>query len=163
MGSIFGIWKGSSPVGQTGRDQVAAAYSIYGPRTLLVVAVPTQAAADAAGSSTCNGQHVDDQNQQQQCASTSGQDQQQQQQQQQPSQLFDVLEFALSEGKGWKLRQVYSKLGNSKNIAPANIKAAKDNAVYEQLVLQWISNGCKLRYSGGMVPDIHHIMAKVGC
>jgi hypothetical protein len=124
------------------------------------VAVPTQAAADAAGSSTCNGQHVDDQNQQQQCASTSGQDKQPQQQ---PSQLFDVLEFALSEGKGWKLRQVYSKLGNSKNIAPANIKAAKDNAVYEQLVLQWISNGCKLRYSGGMVPDIHHIMAKVGC
>jgi sedoheptulose-bisphosphatase len=151
VGSIFGIWKGSSPVGQTGRDQVAAAYSIYGPRTLLVVAVPSASAAGAAGScSTQNGQ----QQQQQQAGPTD--------QQQQPAQMFDVLEFALSEGKGWKLRQVFSKLGNSKNIAPANIKAAKDNAVYEQLVLKWISNGCKLRYSGGMVPDIHHIMAKVG-
>lgn len=154
VGSIFGIWKGSSPIGQTGRDQVAAAYSIYGPRTLLVVAVPS--AATAAGScSAQNGQQ--DAQQQQECAAHTGLDHHQQQ----PSQLFDVLEFALSEGKGWKLRQVFSKLGNSKNIAPANIKAAKDNAVYEQLVLKWISNGCKLRYSGGMVPDIHHIMAKV--
>jgi hypothetical protein len=154
VGSIFGIWKGSSPVGQTGRDQVAAAYSIYGPRTLLVVAVPSASAAGAAGS--CSTQNGQQQQQQQQAGPTD--------QQQQPAQMFDVLEFALSEGKGWKLRQVFSKLGNSKNIAPANIKAAKDNAVYEQLVLKWISNGCKLRYSGGMVPDIHHIMAKVrGC
>lgn len=25
----------------------------------------------------------------------------------------------------------------------------------------WISKGYKLRYSGGMVPDVHHILAKV--
>lgn len=108
VGSIFGIWQGSSPLGQTGRDQVAAAYSIYGPRTLLVVAIP---AAGAAGS--CAAQP----GQQQQQPQQQEQPQQQQQelqpaglrQQQQPSQLFDVLEFALcSEGKRWKLRQVRS-------------------------------------------------------
>jgi fructose-1,6-bisphosphatase len=159
VGSIFGIWPGSTPLGQTGRDQAAAAYSIYGPRTLLVIAVPTSSAAAAGGScSAANGQQQqqqqDQQPQQQQQQSCSGQ-------QQHPSQQFDVLEFALSEGKGWKLRHVYSKLGNVKNIAPANIKAAKDNAVYEKLVLQWISKGCKLRYSGGMVPDVHHLIQKV--
>lgn len=161
VGSIFGVWKGSSPLGQTGRDQVAAAYSIYGPRTLLVVAIPTAGAAGTCAAAQPGQQQPPQQQSQQQPQPPQAAGLQQQQPQ--PSQLFDVLEFALcSEGKRWKLRQVFSKLGNSKNIAPANIKAAKDNAVYEQLVLQWISNGCKLRYSGGMVPDIHHILAKGG-
>lgn len=40
VGSIFGVWRGASPLGQTGADQVAAAYSVYGPRTLLIVARP---------------------------------------------------------------------------------------------------------------------------
>jgi fructose-1,6-bisphosphatase len=158
VGSIFGIWPGSSPLGQTGRDQAAAAYSIYGPRTLLVVAVPTASAAGGGSCSAANGQQQQGQDQQDQQQEQSCS---RQQQQQHPSQQFDVLEFALSEGKGWKLRQVFSKLGNVKNIAPANIKAAKDNAVYEKLVLQWISKGCKLRYSGGMVPDVHHLIQKV--
>lgn len=149
---------------------MAAAYSIYGPRTLLVVAVPAQSAAAAAAragaaqtsSHSCalNGQQQP-QGPESECV-VQGQPEPQLQQQQDVAQRFDVLEFALSEGKGWKLRQVHSKLANCKNIAPANIKAAKDNAVYEQLLLKWISNGCKLRYSGGMVPDIHHILAKVG-
>lgn len=156
VGSIFGIWPGSTPLGQTGRHQAAAAYSIYGPRTLLVVAVPTAAAAAGGSCSALNGQQQQE-GQPLQQPSCSGQ-----QQQQHPSQQFDVLEFALSEGKGWKLRQVFNKLGNVKNIAPANIKAAKDNAVYEQLVLTWINKGCKLRYSGGMVPDVHHLIQKVG-
>jgi len=41
VGTILGIWKGSTPIGQTGRDQAAAAYAIYGPKTLLVIARPT--------------------------------------------------------------------------------------------------------------------------
>ncbi len=40
VGSIFGVWKGDKLLGQTGRSQVAAAYAVYGPRTLLVVARP---------------------------------------------------------------------------------------------------------------------------
>jgi hypothetical protein len=103
VGSIFGIWKGSSPLGQTGRDQAAAAYSVYGPRTLLVVAVPVAALSSE--------RHCPEQ-------------QQQQQQLEQPpvSESFDVLEFVLLQDGTWQLRQLHSKMGNRNNVAPANIK-----------------------------------------
>ena len=48
MGTILGCWAGSSAVGQTAGSQVAAAYSLYGPQTQLVVARPTGAAQDSA-------------------------------------------------------------------------------------------------------------------
>jgi hypothetical protein len=40
-------------------------------------------------------------------------------------------------------------------------RSAADNSAYRDLLNSWIVNGCKLRYSGGMVPDVHHILAKV--
>lgn len=36
VGSIFGIYEGSSLLGRTPRQQVAALYTLYGPRTILV-------------------------------------------------------------------------------------------------------------------------------
>ena len=42
VGSIFGIWPGKGLVGRKGREQVAAAVSLYGPRTLLCIALPDQ-------------------------------------------------------------------------------------------------------------------------
>lgn len=36
IGSIFGIYKGSKIIGRTPREQVAAVYVLYGPRTILV-------------------------------------------------------------------------------------------------------------------------------
>ena len=42
VGSIFGIWPGKKLVGRTGREQIAAAVSLYGPRTLLCIALPEQ-------------------------------------------------------------------------------------------------------------------------
>jgi fructose-1,6-bisphosphatase len=72
-----------------------------------------------------------------------------------------VLEFVLSD-KRWRLRRVHTKLGDKNNVAPANIRAAAGNEAYQQLLHAWITNGCKLRYSGGMVPDVHHMLAKVG-
>jgi hypothetical protein len=44
VGSIFGVWPGSSLVGRTGREQAAAAYAVYGPRTLFVLARPVAGA-----------------------------------------------------------------------------------------------------------------------
>jgi sedoheptulose-bisphosphatase len=38
VGSIFGVWPDGPLVGRSGREQVAAAYAIYGPRTTLVLA-----------------------------------------------------------------------------------------------------------------------------
>lgn len=39
IGSIFGIYKGGNIIGATPREQVAAMYVLYGPRTLLVVSL----------------------------------------------------------------------------------------------------------------------------
>ncbi len=38
IGSIFGIYEGAELIGRTPREQVAALYVIYGPRTLLIYA-----------------------------------------------------------------------------------------------------------------------------
>jgi len=40
VGSIFGIWPGKGVLNRTGRDQVASAVSLYGPRTTLCIALP---------------------------------------------------------------------------------------------------------------------------
>jgi sedoheptulose-bisphosphatase len=42
VGSIFGIWPGKGLLGRTGREQVASAVSLYGPRTTLVIALPSK-------------------------------------------------------------------------------------------------------------------------
>lgn len=39
VGTIFGVWPGDKLTGVTGRDQVAAAMGIYGPRTTYVISV----------------------------------------------------------------------------------------------------------------------------
>mmetsp|Transcript_16458 Transcript_16458/g.19785 ORF Transcript_16458/g.19785 Transcript_16458/m.19785 type:complete len:365 (+) Transcript_16458:253-1347(+) len=41
VGSIYGIWPGKKLLGRTGREQVASAIALYGPRTLLCIAIPS--------------------------------------------------------------------------------------------------------------------------
>lgn len=41
-------------------------------------------------------------------------------------------------------------------------RAAAENAAYHELVLRWMASRYTLRYSGAMVPDVHHMLAKVG-
>ncbi|KAI8462704.1 MAG: hypothetical protein J3K34DRAFT_389420 [Monoraphidium minutum] len=130
VGSIFGVWPGPTPLGQTGRDQAAAMYSVYGPRTMFVVAY-----SDANGTRLV-------QQYQQQCSSSGA---------------------AGGGGKAeWTLQRTHAGLKHTKIIAPANLRAAADNEAYRRLVDAWIAGGYKLRYSGGMVPDVHHILAKGG-
>ncbi|KAJ1423517.1 fructose-1,6-bisphosphatase class 1/Sedoheputulose-1,7-bisphosphatase [Ochromonadaceae sp. CCMP2298] len=45
-------------------------------------------------------------------------------------------------------------------FAPGNLRATKDNAGYKRLVDFWIDSQYTLRYSGGLVPDIYHILIK---
>jgi sedoheptulose-bisphosphatase len=42
VGSIFGIWPGTKLLGRKGREQVASAVSLYGPRTTLLIALPSE-------------------------------------------------------------------------------------------------------------------------
>ena len=46
-------------------------------------------------------------------------------------------------------------------FAPGNLKATADNSDYKALVNYWIDSKYTLRYSGGLVPDIYHILTKV--
>ncbi|GAX80179.1 hypothetical protein CEUSTIGMA_g7617.t1 [Chlamydomonas eustigma] len=74
-----------------------------------------------------------------------------------------VEEFVLSEGDVWKLRRTGVTIAATKNVfASANLRSAADNKAYSELVSSWISQGFTLRYTGGMVPDVHHILAKGG-
>lgn len=45
-------------------------------------------------------------------------------------------------------------------FAPGNLKAFNTIPSYKKLVTTWIEENRTLRYSGGMVPDLHHILCK---
>lgn len=114
IGSIFGIYEGGGFIGKTGRDQVAALYVVYGPRTTLTYTV---------------GKGVHE------------------------FVLNDVGEFTLT-NENLKVADV------AKNFAPGNLRAVTKNAKYKELVDHWMMEGYTLRYSGGMTPDINHILNK---
>ena len=48
----------------------------------------------------------------------------------------------------------------AKTFAPGNLRATADNPSYQALVSYWIENKYTLRYSGGLVPDVYHILIK---
>ncbi|MBI5156023.1 fructose-1,6-bisphosphatase [Candidatus Peregrinibacteria bacterium] len=114
IGSIFSIYKSGPFIGKTGREQVAALYAVYGPRTTLVY-------------TTGKGVHE--------------------------FTLNDVYEYSLT-------REDIKISDTSKYFAPGNLRAAQDNPKYKKLVDDWMLKGYTLRYSGGMVPDLNHILLK---
>lgn len=114
IGSIFSIMKGHGFVGKTGRDQVAALYIMYGPRTTLVYTV---------------GKGVHE------------------------FTLNDVGEFQLTK-ENLKLKET------AKHFAPGNLRACTGNKHYKALVDHYIEEEYTLRYSGGMVPDLNHMLSK---
>ncbi|GAB4816742.1 hypothetical protein N2152v2_003788 [Parachlorella kessleri] len=123
VGSIFAVFPGRHFLGRSGREQVAAAYAVHGPKTVLVIARPVSG-----------------------CDTTK----------------LVVQEFSYGPD-GWVLTRPELQLEEDKRIfAPANLRAAAENKAYHELVLHWMSQKYTLRYSGGMVPDVHHILAKGG-
>jgi sedoheptulose-bisphosphatase len=52
------------------------------------------------------------------------------------------------------------KVGSGKMFAPGNLRACSVRQDYLDLVNFWCKNEYKLRYSGGMVPDINQILLK---
>lgn len=47
-------------------------------------------------------------------------------------------------------------------FAPGNLRATQDSKKYDSLIQGYIKNRYTLRYSGGMVPDVVHILSKGG-
>ncbi len=114
IGSIFGIYENGSPIGKTPRDQLAALYLVYGPRTILVY---------SAG----KGAHA--------------------------FFLNEVGEFIL-------LQKDLTMKDEVKTYAPGNLRAVIDTPNYRKMMNMWLDEAHTLRYSGGMVPDIHHMLIK---
>jgi fructose-1,6-bisphosphatase I len=114
IGSIFGIYEGTSVIGKKPREQVAALYLVYGPRTVLVY---------TAG----KGSHA--------------------------FYLNEVGEFIL-------LQQSLQMKDEVKTYAPGNLRAVIDTPNYRKMMNLWLDEAHTLRYSGGMVPDIHHMLIK---
>lgn len=133
VGSIFGVYQGSGFLGRSGRDIVAAVYAVHGPRTVLVIARPkTKTASDKDGGG--KGDHP----------------------------ANKLQEYSLINDE-WVLQRNEICIADSKNtFAPANLRSAADNKAYANLVSDWMSQRYTLRYSGGLVPDVHHIIAKGG-
>ncbi len=116
IGSIFGIYPKGTPISRTPRDQVAALYLVYGPRTVLVY---------SAG----KGVHA--------------------------FYLNEVGEFIL-------LKEKLTVKDELKTYSPGNLRAVSDTPSYRKMMNIWLDEGVTLRYSGGMVPDIHHLIIKGG-
>lgn len=49
---------------------------------------------------------------------------------------------------------------DTKIFAPGNLRAVATDEKYMKVIEEWMKNQYKLRYSGGMVPDINHIFMK---
>jgi sedoheptulose-bisphosphatase len=116
VGSIYGLWPGTKLLGRTGREQVAAAVAVYGPRTLLCIAVAS---------------HF-------------------------------VIEITLVDDRtAWHISQErMTLLPIGKIFAPGNLRATTDHPKYKALVDYWMEQRYQLRYTGGMVPDVYHMLIK---
>lgn len=67
--------------------------------------------------------------------------------------MNDVGEFMMTQNK-------FEMKATSKYFAPGNLRATAVNPKYLSLVENYIAESRTLRYSGGMVPDLHHMLKK---
>lgn len=121
VGSIIGVWPGSTLINRTGREQAFSLVSMYGPKITVVLAI--------------NGAYTVDN-------------------------LPKCMELTFA-STFWRVSiPKISIKPESKTFAPGNLRAVIDNERYQQLINYWIGNKYTLRYSGGLVPDIYHILVK---
>ncbi len=70
-----------------------------------------------------------------------------------------TVEFTLKDGE-FVMTNEKLTVDEGEMFAPGNLRACSSNEKYFELVKYWIKNEYKLRYSGGMVPDIYQILVK---
>ncbi|KAM3437430.1 hypothetical protein MY4824_003789 [Beauveria thailandica] len=131
VGTIIGIWDGPSALRQTPRArQIAAVLASYGSRSTALVALRVPGAAS-------------------------------------PAVCFEVglgddssAPAAVTRAVVRYRRQGTAAAGAPRYFAPANLRAAAEAPAYMALVQHYISERYTLRYSGGLVPDVAHGLAK---
>lgn len=124
VGTILGVWEGTTAVGQSSDKQIASVLGVYGPRTTAVIAIRIP------GSTTA-------------CFEIGLRDR--------GSQDCEIIRTDV------KLAEAPFK---TRYFAPANLRAAGQDAKYMALVNRYIEEGYTLRYSGGLVPDVLHALVK---
>ena len=61
----------------------------------------------------------------------------------------------------WKLtRDSITIAPDTKTFSPGNLRAINDSSRYHQMIIGYITQGWTLRYIGGLVPELYHIIAK---
>lgn len=132
VGTILGIWDGSTAIGgqhSASQKQIAAVLGVYGPRTTALIAIHIPG---DGGVSTCFEVALN------------------------PSSSSTVEDYEI-------LRPSVSFTAppfKTRYFAPANLRAAGQDAKYLALVNKYIAEGYTLRYSGGLVPDVVHALVK---
>lgn len=71
-----------------------------------------------------------------------------------------VVQLMLNGDGEFVLLKDQLKVGEGKYFAPGNLRACASRKEYLELVSFWCGEQYTLRYSGGMVPDINHILLK---
>lgn len=73
-----------------------------------------------------------------------------------------VHEFRLNnqDGEFYLTKKDLKVAPQARHFAPGNLRAAAERKDYLELTNQFIKGGLTLRYSGGMVPDVNHILLK---
>ncbi|OAA65688.1 sedoheptulose-1,7-bisphosphatase [Niveomyces insectorum RCEF 264] len=75
------------------------------------------------------------------------------------------LELGLAETGCWEVVRPAVRLAplssvTTRYFAPANARAAAEDERYRDLILRYITDKYALRYSGGLVPDVMHMLVK---
>ncbi|KAM3516088.1 hypothetical protein MY11210_000370 [Beauveria gryllotalpidicola] len=131
VGTIVGIWDAPSALRQTPRArQIAAVLASYGSRNTALVALRVPGAAE-------------------------------------PAVCFEVglgddgsAPAAVTRAAVRYRESTTPAAGAPRYFAPANLRAASEAPAYMALVQHYISERYTLRYSGGLVPDVAHGLAK---
>jgi len=69
-------------------------------------------------------------------------------------------QYLLTDGGFVLQKEKIQVADEGKYFAPGNLRACVKNPAYRDLMNYWLDNQYTLRYSGGMVPDMNHILVK---
>lgn len=116
LGTIVSVYRADTFRGKSGRDLLAAFFVVYGPRTVLVLALENK----------------------------------------------EVMEFEWRKEEWVELAPTLRLAAEGKIFAPGNLGLCAQLPAYRQLLDYWLAHNYKLRYSGGMVPDLYQILRKGG-
>lgn len=71
-----------------------------------------------------------------------------------------VREFLLTPNGQWVKTNSVSKISEGLSYSPGNMRSRYENPGWKKLTDYWIEEEYKLRYTGGMVPDVNQIIVK---